>query len=151
MNNCKAVNMTLSTLSMNQENVDSLYLLMKKGYLDNLKLMISDYFYTHERRTLIPYLYKTLDIDDRFQMAVAGVHTKTCHFTSLGGKKICIHGSANMRSNGNIEQMTIEEDPELYQFYEDTYNILFDRYKTINHSVRHRESWIDMEKRLTQE
>ena len=56
INNCKAVNMTICTLSLNQENVDSLYLLMTKGFIDNLKLLISGYFYTHERRALIPYL-----------------------------------------------------------------------------------------------
>ena len=38
-----------------------------------------------------------------------------------------IHGSANLRSSGNIEQFTIEENPELYDFYEDLFeNIIND-------------------------
>ena len=130
-NNCKAVQMTIGTLSMSKENVDSLFLLMDLGFIDNLRLMVSDYFYGHERREIVPYIYKTLDIDNRFQLGVARIHTKTCHFESLGGKKIVMHASANLRSSGNVEQMTIEENPELYDFYNETYNILFDNFQTI--------------------
>lgn len=148
-NNCKATTMTISTLSMSEENVDSLNLLMKKGFIDNLNLLISDYFYAHERHTLIPYIYRRLDIGERFQIAVARIHTKTCHFKSLGGKKIVIHGSANLRANGNVEQFTIEEDPKLYDFYEKTLSVIFNEYQTINHSVKSRSSWSDFEKRLT--
>lgn len=149
VNNCKAVTMTIGTLSMSRENVDSLYLLMMKGFIDNLRLMVSDYFYGHERRDIVPYIYKRLDIDNRFQMGVARVHTKSCHFETLGGKKIVMHGSANLRSSGNVEQLTIEEDPALYDFYEETYNLLFSNYSTINHAVTSRSSWQEMERRLT--
>lgn len=150
-NNCKATQMTIGTLSMSRENVDSLYLLMDKGFIDNLRLMVSDYFYGHERRDTVPYIYKRLDIDNRFQLGVARVHTKTCHFQSLGGKKIVMHASANLRSSGNVEQLTIEENPTLYDFYEETYDILFQAFQTINHSVTSRSSWDEYEKRLTSE
>ena len=147
--NCKAVTMTIGTLSRSRENVDSLYLLMTKGFVDNLRLMVSDYFYGHERRDIVPYIYKRLDIGNRFQMGVARVHTKSCHFRSLGGTKIVMHGSANLRSSGNVEQLTIEEDPALYDFYEETYDLLFRNYNTINHAVTSRSSWLEMERRLT--
>ena len=150
-NNCKATQMTIGTLSMSRENVDSLNLLMDKGFIDNLRLMVSDYFYGHERRDTVPYIYKRLDIDNRFQLGVARVHTKTCHFQSLGGKKIVMHASANLRSSGNVEQLTIEENPTLYDFYEETYDILFNAFQTINHSVTSRSSWDEFEKRLTSE
>ena len=45
----------------------------------------------------------------------------------------------------------IEENPELYDFYEETYNILFDNFQTINHAVTSRSSWEGFEKRLTSE
>lgn len=150
-NNCKATQMTIGTLSMSRENVDSLYLLMQKGFIDNLRLMVSDYFYGHERRDTVPYIYKKLDIDNRFQLGVARVHTKSCHFETLGGKKIVIHGSANLRSSGNVEQLTIEEDPVLFDFYEETYNLLFENFSTINHAVTSRSSWDELERRLTSE
>lgn len=117
-NNCKAVRMDITTLSMSQNNVDSLRLLMEKGYVEALNLIVSHYFYAHELHALIPYIYRELDMEDRFQFAVATIHTKTAIIRTLGGKKIVIHGSANLRSCGNIEQFTIEEQPELYGFYE---------------------------------
>ena len=150
-NNCKAVKMTSGTLSMSKENVDSLYLLMTLGFIDDLRLMVSDYFYGHERREIVPYIYMKLDIDNRFQLGVTRIHTKTCHFESLGGKKIVMHASANLRSSGNVEQMTIEENPALYDFYDETYDILFESFQTINHAVTSRSSWKGFEKRLTSE
>ena len=52
-----------------------------------------------------------------------------------------MHGSANLRSSGNIEQFTIEENPELYEFYEEKYSKIIEKYATINHSIRMKEAW----------
>lgn len=90
--------MTISTLSMSQNNVDSLHTLMDKGYVEELNLIVSVYFWGNERGSLIPYIYRRLDMGDRFQLAVAEVHTKTAHFETLGGRKVVMHGSANLRS-----------------------------------------------------
>lgn len=139
--NICATTMTVATLSLNQNNVDSLYWLMKQNRVQRLNLVVSSYFYGNERHALIPYIYQRLDMGDRFQLAVAGIHTKTVHFATLGGKHIVIQGSANLRSSGNIEQFTIEENKELFDFYEDAYNAIIDKYKTVNHAVRHNELW----------
>ncbi len=135
MHNCKAVRMTITTLSLSQENVDSLATLMQKGYIDRLDMVVSDYFFSHERHGLIPYMYRELDTGDRFQLAVAFVHTKTVHFETLGGRKIVIHGSANLRTSGNVEQFTVEENAELHDFYEETFRPVIDRFKTINRTA----------------
>lgn len=140
-NNAKVPRMTISTLSLSQDNVDSLVNLIVGGYVDELNLIVSAYFYSHERNSLIPYIYQELDIDNKFQLAVAGIHTKTCHFETAGGKKIVIHGSANMRSSGNIEQFTIEENEELYWFYDDIYNDIINRYSTIRKPIRQKQLW----------
>jgi hypothetical protein len=115
--NAKCRKMTVTTLSLSQENVDSLHNLLAGGFVDELNLIVSVYFFGHERHSLIPYIYKKLDIDNKFQFAVAAIHTKTAQFETLGGRKIIIHGSANLRSSANIEQFTIEENEELYTFY----------------------------------
>lgn len=133
--------LTITTLSLNQENVDSLRALMEKGYIGELNLVISVYFWGHERYGLLPYIYKQLDIDNRFQLAVAGVHTKTVHFETYGGKKIIIHGSANLRSSGNIEQFTIEENTGLYDFYDEQFGKLIDKYATIRKPIRNNNAW----------
>lgn len=139
--NIKCVKMTISTLSLSQENIDSLANCLNLGYIDELNLVVSAYFYSHERHNLIPYIYEKLDIDNKFQLAVAGIHTKTCQFETLGGKKVVIHGSANLRSSGNIEQFTIEENPHLYDFYDEIYSNILDRYATIKKQVRGKELW----------
>lgn len=47
-NRVQAKTMTIGTLSLSEENIDSLYLLMKKHYIGELRLMVSHYFYRHE-------------------------------------------------------------------------------------------------------
>lgn len=133
--------MTISTLSLSQENVDSLANLLTGGYVDNLNLIISHYFYANERRSLVPYIYQTLDIDDRFQLAVAGTHTKTVTFTSDGEKHIVMHGSANLRSSANIEQFTIEDNEELLLFYESFQEQILEKYSTIKKPIRVKPLW----------
>nr|WP_308570806.1 hypothetical protein [uncultured Prevotella sp.] len=141
VHNVRAKEMTISTLSLSQENVDSLAALMKHGYIGKLNLIISVYFWSHERSSLLPYIYKSLDKDDRFQLSVCGMHTKTCHFETEGGKKIVMHGSANLRSSGNIEQFTIEENPKLYDFYNEEFSKVIEKYATIRKPIRNSRAW----------
>ena len=47
----------ISTLSYNENNVDSLLNLLDGGYVDKLDLVVSPYFFAHERNTLIRYTY----------------------------------------------------------------------------------------------
>lgn len=135
--------LTVSTLSMSQENIDSLENLMNGGFVDRLDLIVSSYFYAHERGKsgLIPYIYKTLDIDDRFQLAAAGVHTKTVTFETAGGKCITMHGSANLRSSRSIEQVMIEEGRELMEFFEASYEPILKRWATVRKDLRADKLW----------
>ena len=131
--------MTISTLSMSENNVDSLANLMNAGYVDALDLIVSDYFYSHERRNLIPYLYQQLDKDNRFQLAAASTHCKICLMETEHGSKVIIHGSANLRSSSNLEHLCIEESP--VDFLLNTQTPIIERFKTINKSVRYNELW----------
>lgn len=127
--------MTISTLSLNQNNVDSLANLLNGGYVDELNLIVSDYFYAHERDVLMQYIYEHLDKGNRFQLAAAGTHCKTCIFETHSGGFVVIHGSANLRTSGNIEQFVIEENEELYKFNDEYQQRIVDHYKTINKNV----------------
>lgn len=75
-NNAKCKKMTISTLSLNQNNVDSLYNLLAGNYIDELNLIVSVYFWGNEIRSLIPYMYRKLDFGNKFQLSVASIHTK---------------------------------------------------------------------------
>lgn len=135
-NNFHIKKMIISTLSMSQNNVDSLKNLYLGDYVDELELIVSTFFYSHERRGLIPYIYKELDRKDKFQLAVADVHTKICMFETYKGGFVVIHGSANLRSSNCVEQFVVEENESLYKFNEDFHSKIIDKFKTINRSVR---------------
>lgn len=62
-------------------------------------------------------------------------------FETHDGEKVVIHGSANLRSSGNVEQFTIEENPTLYDFYEDLFGKVMERFGTIQKDIRHHELW----------
>lgn len=115
----RAERMTIATLSYSQENIDSLHSLLTHGYIGHLTMLVSGYFFRNERNGLVRMLLDTLG--DGITFAVAAIHTKTVHFETTGGRKVVMHGSANLRSSQSIEQVTVEENPELFAFYEDVY------------------------------
>jgi len=134
-NQYNVLDMTISTLSLSENNVDSLVNLINGDYLQKLNMIVSDYFFSHERHALIPYMYQELDKGDNFQLAVARVHTKICLIKTECGREIIIHGSANLRTSGNVEQIVIEADEELYKFNKDWHDEIIEKYKTINKAV----------------
>ena len=108
--------MHLSTLSLSQNNIDSLEGLIDGGYVKKLDIVVSNYFYSHEKHRLVPYLFDKLDKDDILDMMVCRSHTKIC-LLEISNIKIVMTGSANLRSSNCIEQFILQESPELYDFY----------------------------------
>lgn len=135
-NNLHVKEMTVSTLSLNQNNVDSFGNLLHDGYLNKLNLIVSDFFFAHERQTLIPYMFKELDIDNKFQLAAARSHTKICLFETMHGSKVVIHGSANLRTSDNLEQFALEENPKLYDFNYKWHRSILEKYPTIDKKAK---------------
>ena len=133
--------LSVSTLSLSQENIDSFSNLLDGGYIDSLELIVSDYFHANERHGLMPYMLQELDKDDKFQVAVASSHTKICIFKTDGGKKFVIHGSANLRSSACVEQFTVEENPEYFEFCKAYHEAIFKEYAIINKSLRRNKLW----------
>lgn len=146
--NAQVKHMSVSTLSMSQNNIDSFANLLHDGWVDKLDLIVSDYFYAHERAQLVPYMMHELDHEDRFQLAVAGSHTKIAIFETYGGKKIVMHGSANLRSSGCLEQTCIEENAELFDFYLSFHNAILEEYSVINKPIRHKKLWQAVQKNM---
>lgn len=137
----KVKKMTISTLSLSQDNIESMAVLLENGYIDELNLIVSDFFYSHEKHSLVKFIYEQLDIDNKFQFAVAGTHCKIITFETELGTKFCFHGSANLRSSNNIEQLCIENNDELYYFYDELHDKILNQYKTINKSIIRGKLW----------
>jgi hypothetical protein len=133
--------MHICTLSLNENNVDSLALMINGGYVDELDLIVSDYFYSHERRNLIPYIYERLDKGSRFQLSACRVHLKMCIFETHSGEKIIMDGSVNLRSSNNIENVNVRESEGRYDFARDWFDKITEIYKTIDKSVNIGPAW----------
>lgn len=140
-NDLNVQEMTISTLSLAEENIVSLGNLLHDRFVKKLNLIVSDYFYSHEKHQLIPFMYDELDFENRFQLAIARSHTKTCIFRTKSGMKYVIHGSANLRSSDNIEQFDIEENETLYNYIYEFHNKIIKEYSSINKSVGGKKLW----------
>ena len=133
-NNIHTELLSIGTLGMSEANVDSLCNLLDGGYVDRLELIISAYLFSHEMYGLIPYLFQKLDVDERFQLAVAGYHGKICLFKTDGGKYVDIHGSANLRSSSNIEHFMVQESRELYECDMLVHARIMEKFNIINYN-----------------
>lgn len=137
--------LTISTLGMSQDNVDSLKNIMLDRQNMRLNLILSGYFYSHEKYSLIPYIYEELDIDNRFQCAFTNTHMKVALIHSKKGTHYTLTGSANMRSASCLEQFDMEEGEERYSFFYSALSALIEKYKTIDFDKpkigRRRDSW----------
>lgn len=135
-NNLHCKKISISTLSLSQENVDSLGNLIIDDWCDSLDLIVSDGFFANYRKDLIPYIYKELDIENKFQLAVARVHTKVILIETYCGLNIVIRGSANLRSSQSIEHLEIQESKEIFSFFMDFHNGIVNKFNTINKDAK---------------
>lgn len=131
-NNLHAKRISMSTLSLSQENVDSLGNLLFDGWCDQMDLIVSDGFWQNYRADIIPYLYAELDKEDRFQLAVARVHTKVTLIETHCGLKIVMRGSANLRSSSSIEHLEVQECPDIFFFFQRFHDDILGKFATIN-------------------
>lgn len=134
--------MTIHTLTMSQESIDSLHNLIIMDQPSSLHVIMSDYWYVHEcgrANGLLWELYDKCDIGDGFRLAFCRTHAKVITVKTKKGNKIVIHGSVNMRSHGVVEQFMMENDDGLYDFIEGWNDGILDRYDTINHNVKRKK------------
>ena len=133
--------MTIQTLSMSQDNIDSIANIVDMCPVESLTIVLSDYWFSHERSGLVPYLHNELTRDDmETRIAYASCHTKIFNIETLAGRKLTIHGSANMRSSRNIEQLQIDQCDELYEFVEDFTQRIVDNYAVLNEGAKKKRS-----------
>lgn len=125
----------VSTLGMSHANVASFENLLDDGIVKELDLMVSAYFYAHERRKLVEFIYKKLDKDNRFQLSVCANHTKIVLIDD-GKHRFVISGSANLRSSDCIEQFSIENNQELFDFYAEYFDTVATHYNSIDKTCK---------------
>ena len=127
--------MSLMTLSLNDENIDSIRNIIEWQHVERLDLVVSDYWFAHERKAggLVDYLFEELSVDWlELNVAVAAVHCKTWCIETRAGNRLTIQGSANLRSSRNIEQVHISPSRELFDFVDGFTKKIIDVYNVAN-------------------
>lgn len=133
--NMRPKNIYICSLGIGEENIDSLRNVMEYFGCEKLYMLLSGYFYSHEKFDLIPYMYKRLDLDDKFQVAFGNYHSKIIAIETHSGHTLVLHGSANLRSSYSIEQVTLEAgNRELFEFNAGIIRELCEKYATIDYT-----------------
>lgn len=129
--------LSMVSLSISEENIDSWAGLLHQGNLEKLNLVCSAYFYSHYKFDMVPYLYQQIGNDPRVQIAFGAYHMKVITLETHHGNTLTIHGSANMRSSMNVEQIMVEpNNRELHDFNARLIDEICDKYGTINHNEK---------------
>jgi hypothetical protein len=142
-NNLFAREILIATLSLGQENVDSLKNIQDGGFVGKMGLVVSDYWYAHElrRKGGVPYIMDTLGNNENFMFASAGIHTKIILVRTDCGKNMVLHGSSNLRSSRNLEQFCIENNRDLYDFNAEWITGLLEDFTVTQKSKRGGKLW----------
>ena len=91
---------------------------------------------------MIPYTYHELDNDNNtFQLAVDRTHCKIYIWETYFNEYYVIQGSVNLRSSGNSENFTIEENERLYRWYDEYLQGILDKQKSIDKSLKFKKLW----------
>lgn len=129
----------ITTLSLSQENIDSLknVMIYMGEDLERLVVVMSGYQYSHEKFGLVPYMYDQLDDgSNRTQIAFGRWHNKIITMETMLGHTITMHGSANLRSSNSIEQVMVEIDNrELHDFNVGIIKHIAEHFGTINYNA----------------
>lgn len=130
----------ISTLSLSRDNIDSL-VNIRDDFLDGrMGLIVSDYFYANERRAGVQDIIEQLTADN-FYFAVAGIHTKITLIRTRCGMALTIGGSANLRSSMNVEQITIDNHEDIYQFHRQWMASIINEYRVTHQMLRRQPLW----------
>ena len=127
--------MSLMTLSLNDENIDSIRNIIEWQNVERLDLVVSDYWFTHERKPggLVDYLFRELTVEGmELNIAFAAVHCKTWCIETRNGNYLTIQGSANLRSSRNIEQVHISPNRDLFDFVDGFTQKVIGVYNVVN-------------------
>ena len=142
--NLFAEELLIATLSMSKNNVDSLKNLQNGGFVNHLGLIVSDYFFAHERINITEYVIKELSVGN-FSFAAAGLHTKIT-LIKTDNQYLVITGSANLRSSGNLEQLIILNNKQIYDFNKNWMYDLLENYQVKHERLRGDKLWLQVQK-----
>jgi hypothetical protein len=107
--------MGVATLSYNGRNLAEMVRLLDSGAVRRLTLLCSQFFAQHNTELWDETLEEFRDRGQR--AAAARSHAKVVTFAFASGQRLTLEGSANLRSNGNREQLLLADGAGLHDWH----------------------------------
>jgi hypothetical protein len=107
--------MRVATLSYNAKNLAEMVGLLDSGRVKTLTLLCSAFFAQHNTELFEETLGEFRD--RRQRAAAARSHAKVVTFGFASGRRLTLEGSANLRSNGNREQLLLADGAGLHDWH----------------------------------
>jgi hypothetical protein len=111
-----AEQLRIATLSLSAKNVSEMAGLLDDGTVRRLDLLCSDFFRRHDREIFAGLVQEFQKRGQR--VAAARSHCKVVTLALTDGRRYVLEGSANLRSNHNLEQFALSRDARLHAFYD---------------------------------
>ena len=107
--------MRIGTLSFNAANLKELLALLDSKAVGTMTLLCSSFFRDHNKDL---WQETVSEFRERGQSAAAArSHAKVVTLALADGQRLVLEGSANLRSNGNCEQLTLLHDSTIHDFH----------------------------------
>jgi hypothetical protein len=105
----------IATLAFSSRNTHEIAQLLDAGAVAKVSLLCSDFFAKHNKAE---FSEAVREFTDRGQaIAAPRSHAKVTCLHFVDGGKLVFEGSANLRTNGNIEQFALFNDSELHDWH----------------------------------
>jgi hypothetical protein len=107
--------MRVATLCYNGRNLAEMVGLLDSGRVQRLTLLCSSFFRNHNKGLWEETLTRFRERGQR--AAAARSHAKVVTFAFTSGRHLTVEGSANLRSNGNREQLLLADGAALHDWH----------------------------------
>jgi hypothetical protein len=105
----------IATLAFSSRNTHEIAQLLDTGAVAKVSLLCRDFFAKHNKAE---FAEAVREFQARGQaIAAPRCHAKVTCLQFADGAKLVFEGSANLRTNGNIEQFALVNDPELHDWH----------------------------------
>jgi hypothetical protein len=106
----------VATLSFNDRNTLEMADLLRSGRVGTLTLLCSSFFRAHNQAEYAAARREATCFPGRWRLAAARNHCKVV-LADFGARRLVLEGSANLRTNGNLEQLLIVQDAGLFSWH----------------------------------
>jgi hypothetical protein len=107
--------MRVATLAYSTRNLTEMLKLLDAGRVKGLTLLCSVFYARHYAEVFEQTVEEFRERGQR--VAAARTHAKIVTFSFSSGRRLTLSGSANLRANGNVENLSITDGAGLHDFY----------------------------------